>query len=311
MGKEYAIGVDIGGSHISSILVDVSKGTLLRESMAGQKVNNKASAGEILNDWSVAIRKTLMHVDKNDLLGIGFAMPGPFDYLNGVALLKNVDKYESLYGINVGDELKSRLGLPYSLPFRYMNDAMTFAIGECWMGQASAFKNVVALTLGTGFGSAFLTNGVPVIEGGSVPAMGYVYHIPYENGIADDYFSTRWFVREYAERTGIACSGVKEIAERAKQEEQAKKLFQDFGTRIGYFIAPLLHRFKADCLVIGGNISAAVSLFRPSLEIALLKQGIHMEIVISELKESAAMAGSARLLDDDFWRKTEALIAKI
>jgi len=311
MKKKYAIGVDIGGSHISSILVDVSKGTLLRESLAGQKVNNKASAGEILTDWSVAIRKALMYVDKNDLLGIGFAMPGPFDYEKGVALLKNVDKYESLYGINVGDELKKLLGLPHSLPFRYMNDAMSFAIGECWMGQASSFRNVVAITLGTGFGSAFLINGVPVIEGDNVPAMGYVYHIPYENGIADDYFSTRWFVREYAERTGIICSGVKEIAERAKKEEHARRLFEDFGTRIGYFIAPLLQRFEANCLVIGGNISAAVSLFGPSLENAWQKQGIHMEIVISELMESAAMAGSARLLDDNFWRKTELLTAKI
>ncbi len=175
---------------------------MLPVSLAEQKVDNQASADEILNNWSVALGKTMSFLNSDDLLGIGFAAPGPFDYKSGVALLRNVAKYENLYGINVGDRLKTLLHLPAEMPFRYLNDALSFAVGECWVGKAAAYQNVVAITLGTGFGSAFLTDGVPVIEGNRVPPMGYVYHIPYKESIADDYFSTRWFISEYEKRTG-------------------------------------------------------------------------------------------------------------
>lgn len=311
MKRKLAIGVDIGGSHISSVLVDTDTGILIAESLAEQKVDNQASADRILNNWSVAIKKTMSFVGEGELLGIGFAMPGPFDYQTGVALLKNVGKYENLYGINVGDKLKEILHLPASMPFRYINDAMSFAIGECWAGKGAGYSNVVAITLGTGFGSAFISNGVPVIEGERVPEMGYVYHIPYKNGIADDYFSTRWFIKEYFNRTSIKVSGVKEIADSAKSKCDALQLFEDFGHDIGVFMAPLLQKFDAECLVIGGNVSGAYSLFGPSFENALHDSGVSVEIAISELMESAAMAGSARLLDENIWKGVEPLVSKI
>ena len=311
MKKKFAIGADIGGSHISTVLVEIESGRMVSDSHFEQKVDNQASADEILKNWAIAIGKTMDHVKDGELTGIGFAMPGPFDYKTGVALLKNVAKYENLFGINVGDELKKILNLSVSMPFRYLNDALSFAVGECWQGKASVYKNVMAITLGTGFGSAFLTDGVPVIEGDRVPKMGYVYHIPYASGIADDYFSTRWFIAEYASRMGITCSGVKEIAELAKNNAESKKIFEDFGTNIGNFLAPLLRNFGANCLVIGGNISGAYFLFGPWFENALEKQNINIEIVISDLMESAAMAGSASLLDEDFWKNVEPLVSKI
>lgn len=311
MGKRYAIGADIGGSHISTVLVDLSTGSMIIESHAQQKVDNQASADDIFRHWSLAIEKTLSALEGGELMGVGFAMPGPFDYKNGVALLKNVAKYERLYGLNVGDELKRILKLSPALPFRYLNDALSFAIGECWIGKASAYNNVMAITLGTGFGSAFLTHGVPIIEGNRVPKMGYVYHIPYENGIADDYFSTRWFIGEYFLRTGSSCNGVKEIAARAEHDPEAKKIFEDFGTNLGNFLAPLLQRFEANCLVIGGNISGAYSLFGSYFNNTLQNHNLGIEIVVSELNESAAMAGSARLLDHNFWNEVEPLVSKI
>jgi glucokinase len=309
--KKYAIGADIGGSHISSVLVDMETGLMVPESLSEQKVNNQASADEILSDWAIALRKTMNCASVDDLSGIGFAMPGPFDYKTGVALLKNVAKYDSLYGINVGDELKKLLNLPAEMPFRYLNDALSFAVGECWTGKASGYENVVAITLGTGFGSAFLTNGVPVIEGDRVPKMGYVYHIPYENGIADDYFSTRWFIKEYFLRSGIHVSGVKEIAVSVSHDPIAMQVFEHFGKAIGQFLVPLLLNFDAQCLVIGGNISGAYPLFGPSFEKALAERNINVKIKISELMESAAMVGSSRLLDEQFWKDMEPLVSKI
>lgn len=308
---KYAIGVDIGGSHISSILVDVNSGNMFKQNLSEVKVDNQASASEILDKWAAAICETMMFVNREELIGIGFAMPGPFDYNNGVSLTRNVAKYDSLYGINVGKELKKLLYLPSEMPIRYSNDALSFAIGECWVGEAASYMNVVAITLGTGFGSAFLTNGVPVIEGKRVPNSGYVNNIPYKDGIADDYFSTRWFVDEYKRRTRKVSSGVKEIADYAITEETAKSLFEDFGRNLANFLSPFLTEFNAECLVIGGNISGAYSLFGNTFQEVLQEQNPNVEVVISELMESAAMVGSARLLDEKFWAQMEPLVAKI
>ena len=311
MSKKYAIGADIGGSHISTALVDMETGVMLEPSREEQAVNNQASAEEILDSWAAAIGRTMAYAPVDELAGIGFAMPGPFDYKNGIALLKNVAKYENLYGINVGEALKKLLNLQAEMPFRYLNDALSFAVGECWTGKASSYKNVVAITLGTGFGSAFLADGVPVIEGANVPEKGYVYHIPYKSGIADDYFSTRWFVNEYEARTGEKCKGVKEIADRAVNGSEAQTLFKDFGSNLGLFLSPILKAFGADCLVIGGNITGAFSLFGPSLVSVLKNQRLSVPVFCSELMESAAMVGSSRLLDKNFWLKIEPLVSKI
>ena len=72
-----------------------------------------------------------------------------------------------------------------------MNDASSFAVGEAWAGSASKFDRSLSITLGTGFGSAFISNRIPIVDGPLVPKLGCIYHLPYRDGIADDYFSTR------------------------------------------------------------------------------------------------------------------------
>ncbi len=311
MSKKYAVGIDIGGSHISSILVDLNSGDVLVNSLSKNLVNNKADVDTIISSWGVAISNTINCVGIDNIDGLGFAIPGPFDYENGIALLKDVAKYDSLYGVNVGDKIREHLQLPSHVPIRFINDALSFAIGETWKGIAKEKTNVVAITLGTGFGSSFCTDGIPVIEGLSVPNMGYVYHIPYENSIADDYFSTRWFIKEYEAKTGQLVNGVKDIANLYLTNTDAQSVINDFGNRLGCFMSPLLKQFNADALVIGGNISKAYPLFGASLKDSLQQNNVSVELMISELGEEAAMTGAARLIDESYWKYTAKLVSKI
>ena len=62
--------------------------------------------------------------------------------------------------------------------------------------------NSLSITLGTGFGSAFISNRIPIVDGPLVPRLGCVYHLPYRDGIADDYFSTRGLLGRYKKLTG-------------------------------------------------------------------------------------------------------------
>ncbi|MDZ7634676.1 MAG: hypothetical protein U5L72_09770 [Bacteroidales bacterium] len=54
-----------------------------------------------------------------------------------------------------------------------------------------------------------------------------------------------------------------------------------------------------------GNISHAWDLFGPSFEDQLRQSGCHTAVAISELKEDAALLGSAYLLDEGFWKAVQ------
>lgn len=307
--KKLAIGTDIGGSHITCALIDLDKRCILPESQESKKVDNRASANEILSNWASVINSRIAAVGKESIQGIGFAMPGPFDYANGIALFENTDKFEKLYGIPVKEELKKLLITPAEM--RFINDATAFAIGEAWGGKAAGYKKFIAITLGTGFGSAFVENGLPVLEGNQVPDMGCVWHLPYKQGIADDYFSTRWFIKQYAGRTGKSLNGVKEIGARALTDQVAKDLFTEFGNNLGEFLGPWIKKFGAEALVIGGNQVRGYGLFGEALQSSLAKQQITISIDLSSLLENAALVGSAHLLETSFWEKIQPLLSKM
>jgi len=310
--KKYAIGADIGGSHISCAVIDLEKGNIIRESFATQEVDNQASADDILISWTIALKKSLSYINKDQLAGIGFAMPGPFDYENGIAMFtESVAKYQNLYSIKVSKRLKELMGLSSSSDIRFMNDASAFAIGEAWFGKASNVDRSVSITLGTGFGSAFVDDGVVVVDRDDVPKLGCVWHLPYKEGIADDNFSTRWFIKRYAEKSGNKLSDVKEIADRVTTDLKAKEVFVEFGTNLGEFLAPWLIKFQAKALVIGGNVTGAYKHFGKQFEEALRKQNVTATIHISDHMEDAAIIGSARMFDPEFWEKIRPLLSKM
>ncbi len=301
MENEIAIGADIGGSHISCAAVGLSDLRIIRSTLTERAVDNKASADEILNIWAGALSDSIKKVPGQKIKGIGFGMPGPFDYVNGISYIKGVAKYENLYGCNVKEAVSERLMSFGAFPVRFMNDVSAFAVGEALVGKASPAGRSMAITLGTGFGSAFIDNRIPICDGPEVPELGCVYHLPYGENIADDYFSTRWFLGSYKKLTGRTLSGVKEFAELAATDKTAMDLFTEFANNLGRFLAPWLIKFKAEIIVVGGNISNAYNFFGKTFEESLVREGCSCRVALSELKEDAAFIGSAFLLDDNFW----------
>ena len=303
--KNIAIGADIGGSHITCAAVDLGSGKILKETVSERTVNNQAQAGEIISVWTEALKGALDKVPIERFKGIGFAMPGPFDYVKGICYIKGVAKYENLYGHNISNAIAESLNVKEDFLIRFMNDASAFAVGEAWAGSASGAGRSLSITLGTGFGSAFIENRIPIVDGDEVPKMGCIYHLPYRDGIADDYFSTRGLLGRYKSLTGNELDGVKELAELAGHDRIVSDLFTDFGDNAGLFLSTWLKKFKAEILVIGGNISHAYNLFGEVFENRLKRENCNCSVALSKLKEDAALIGSAYLLDDDFWKSVQ------
>lgn len=301
--KEIVIGIDIGGSHITCLGVDHLSGRIIPDLCIRRQVDSHSEAGLILAVWAGALKECISTLDPGRLSGICFAMPGPFDYREGVALFAGVRKYDSLRNINIRDEIRRRLSLPSTLPLRFLNDATCFAIGEAWLGKAAGYHRTMVITLGTGFGSAFLEDGIPVESGPEVPPSGCLYHLAYGDTIADDYFSSRWFGKEYNKRFRLPSPGVKIMTDLAETDAGIREIFTEFGNRLALFIAPAIKAFRPDCLTIGGNIARSYPFFGPRFHETLDQEKCIIKIFLSDLGEQAAILGSARLADDTFFSK--------
>ena len=303
MNDQIAIGVDIGGSHITSAAVNLETLEILPGTTYSVKVDNKAQKEAVLKQWSEAINKTIAMASLGAFAPIGFAIPGPFNYKDGIALFEGGnDKYENLFNVSIPDELPKYLEAK-NVSFRFLNDATSFAVGVSTQGQAKQHERIIAVTLGTGFGSAFIEHGVPLVHRSDVPKDGCLWDKPYKDGIADDYFSTRWCVQRYQELSSNQVPGVKEIAE--ANTLQSQQLFMEFGTHMAQFMLPYFQEYQPGLLVMGGNISKAAPLFVPSLKEVLSQADADIDIEISPLMEDAAIIGSAKLFLPPFWEKVQ------
>ncbi len=86
--KTLSIGVDVGGSHIACAVVNIECGELLPNTLTRVDVDSMGRADKILSAWAKALNETMTHIDSSCLAGIGFAMPGPFDYRNGISKME-------------------------------------------------------------------------------------------------------------------------------------------------------------------------------------------------------------------------------
>lgn len=287
MEKPAVLGVDIGGSHITAALVNLETGTLIQDSIKRNAVNSKQEKEAILSAWCSVITDAFESTNIQEKY-IGIAMPGPFDYENGISLIKEQDKFNALYLVNIKEELASRLGIKPSA-IHFINDAAGFMQGEVFSGAAKGHTRVLGLTLGTGLGSALSINGNALDA--------ELWNSAFLDGIAEDYLSTRWFVGRYLELTGKALEGVKELTGLVDADPLAQQVFVEFGANLAQFLAPIIKKHEAEVVILGGNIAQAFNLFASSLNKGLQEQGLVTPIKLTELNEHAALIGAASSWD--------------
>ncbi|MFD2583576.1 ROK family protein [Pedobacter vanadiisoli] len=287
MEKPVALGVDIGGSHITAALVDLETRTLMKDSIKRSPVDSQESKEVILSAWCDIIDKAFKNMG-NGARNVGIAMPGPFNYSEGISLIKDQDKFKALYQINVKEELSKRLDIP-TAHIHFINDAAGFLQGEVFAGAAKGNANVLGLTLGTGLGSSLCLNHKTFDAA--------LWNSEFLDGIAEDYLSTRWFVKRFNQLSGKVVAGVKELVEIVETDHHATMVFMEFGNNLAKFLIPIIGQHKIDTVIIGGNIAQSFNAFAPELIATLKGNGIETEIKISELKEHAALIGAASCCD--------------
>ncbi len=210
---------------------------------------------------------------------ISFAFPGPADYPNGIiGDLPNFPSFRG--GIALGPMLESKFGIPVYIN----NDGDLFAYGEAVAGilpQINArleargsnkrFKNLLGVTLGTGFGAGVVVNKQLLIGDNSDGGNVWNNRNPkYPDMIIEESVSIRAVQRVYRELSGedktLTPKDIFDIAQGVSEGNQsaAQRSFAELGEMAAEAIAHATNLIDG-LVVIGGGLAGAHKYILPSM----------------------------------------------
>lgn len=305
---KYLVGVDLGGTKISTALSDL-EGNVLHKLV----IPTRASEGEeaVMERISSSIRKLLRSVQgiNQDIACIGVGTPG--------IISKKEGRIHRAYNLPFTDyDLLMPLREEFKAPCALENDANAAALGEYFFGQGMNKKDLIYLTISTGVGGAAIVDG-KLLEGNTGNAF-EVGHM-----ILDPRSEIRCNCGLYGDVEAL-CSGTA-IGRRAEEavkrgedtllncydqvstvdvheaflkgDEVAKRILTEAFTYVGIVAANLITLYNPQLVVIGGGVSSIGDFFfqtvRESAEKSCLKflfEGC--EILPSALSQDTGVKGA-------------------
>jgi glucokinase len=317
MDNEMVIGVDLGGTHMRTALVD-RMGSILRR----QKTATSISSGVQQTTQSL-IAECRAEMDAagalgGTVVGIGLGVAGKIDHKRGWVVFS--PNLPAMRDYPLGPELANSLGLPVLLE----NDANVFGIGESWVGAGREIDNWVGLTLGTGVGGCLILDG-KLWNGDNLGFVGEIGHMIVHpegphcicglNGCLEAHASSRAlleFINEAASHGQLTSGPLYEPWNDGKLNAQdiylyslagdpiARKAFARMGWALGLALANLFTVLGIRNAILGGGVSAGWDQFIEPLSRSLAEHSSMLAVedaVVqrSALNDDAALLGAARL----------------
>jgi glucokinase len=279
----YVVGVDIGGTHISACIIDTKEWNIYLENVARNHVFSQGDAKTILQTWASAI-KDIIGTCPTPIQFIGIAMPGPFDYENGISKIQGQSKYDNLYNKDVKALLAEELGLPPT-SIHFINDAAAFLQGEIFVQNLQTNKRILGITLGTGLGSAVWNQSEKAYDAA-------LWNSPYEDCIFEEFLVTRWFIKRFKEVSGKDVTGLKDILDHHRETDEFQIIKDEYAKHLFDFMQFFAEKHSAEIFIVGGNIAKALPIF-----IGDRKEFERFQIYTAILGEKAAMIGAASIFN--------------
>ena len=148
--RELTIGIDIGGTNTKYGIVDRDGNVIYQGSISTAQYEEFK---DYFGGLSAALREAIKAVPgAHKLMGVGVGAANGNYYKGTIERATNL-KWKGI--IPLADMTKAE----FDLPAIVTNDANAAAVGEMVYGAAKGMKDFVVITLGTGLGSGFVTNG--------------------------------------------------------------------------------------------------------------------------------------------------------
>ncbi|MBP1915486.1 glucokinase [Lederbergia galactosidilyticus] len=298
MTEEFYLCLDVGGTEIK---VNLLHGNQVEcEKYPSHAEREKL---EILAHFESIVKRQLQVVQeqKGALRGIGVAFPGPFDYDNGISLIKGLRKYDALYQVKLKSYFQKWLvdmDFPANIPFLFENDAVAFSIGEYIDGVGQHADKVMFIMLGTGCGSTFIEKGEIVKNKYSLQENGMIYQDPFLDGTIEDYLSANGLKMVARQMNMNELDGLALYQASQKGSQKAQDVFYKFGYLIGTALQRYVQSFQPDCIAFGGQIAGSMKWMKPGIQAGLgQEQSIRTKIKTSENGTLSTCKGLVYLLN--------------
>lgn len=308
--SKYVFGVDVGGTSVKMGLFD-REGTIIDKWEIPTKIENDGES--ILPDVAASIQGKIneKNIDHSEVIGIGLGAPGPID---GDGVVYNA--------VNLGwgiFSIKNTLSELTGFPVEAGNDANVAALGEMWKGGGKGYKNLVAVTLGTGVGGGIIVDGK--ILTGAVGAGGEIGHIHVEDhetepcgcknlGCLEQYTSATGIVRLAKKRLqkddmpSVIRKGnisAKTVFDGVKAGDKvAIEVAQEFGEYLGKGLGVIAGVLNPEVFVLGGGVSRAGEVLfeyiKPSFERTTFIGARNAKFELATLGNDAGIYGAAKLV---------------
>lgn len=292
--KTY-LAIDAGGTFFKSALLNAS-GEVINGSAHLERSYSEGPAEKIVGAYRNTVSNALRYVGEHgglELIGIGIATPGPFDYENGVPMMKH--KFASIYGVRLRDVIYSVPEVQVGLPVSFMHDANAALAGEMLNGNARNYQNVALITLGTGLGFAYSQNGKVQFNEQGGPKI-TIFKTPCKDGILEDYVSKRGFLKIYKEKSRKPDVDQMQVADIGRLANQGDEIcidtFREAGRILAVNIKPILKEQKIECLLFGGQISKSFHHFEEIVKSELDDVQTLRNIAVVGNMDNAALIGA-------------------
>ncbi len=321
-----ALGVNIGGTKVVSILTDLD-GTVLErhDTPLDRTWSVERQLGQIISAIEEVIPTNSL---RERIIGIGVGLPGLLDSTRGI----------SVFAPNLGWRdlpIKSILEERFEIPVCIDNAVRVGALGERWWGAGRTARNIVALYVGTGVGAGMILDGK--LYRGSQEAAGEIGHVVVAEGGAQCSCGNRGcleamasgpaIVRQaYAQlkrgresllqnvvQTGRQLTG-ELVYEAAKQGDAlAGEIMHSVAKYIGIGMSIIINLFNPELLVFNGGVSRSWDLIKPTVLATVAERVFasceNVQIVTSELGDSVGALGAATLVIEGLFDNSEAWLS--
>ncbi|MGQ1909487.1 ROK family protein [Marinifilum sp. RC60d5] len=273
--KRVVLTLDAGGTNF--VFSAIKSGEEIVEPI--RKPSNADCLDQCLKNVIDGFQEVLNILEEKPV-AISFAFPGPADYKNGIiGDLPNLPAFRG--GIALGPMLKEHFNMPVFIN----NDGDLFAYGEALGGvlpeinkrlklanSPKRYRNLVGVTLGTGFGGGLVHNDELFTGDNSIATEVWLTSSRvFPERFAEEGISTRAIQREFLERASgkyaneLMPKDVYDIAMDANNADQKAALesFSIFGKCLGDSLANIL-TITDGIAVLGGGLTGAHDLYMPA-----------------------------------------------
>lgn len=308
-GHRHVLGIDIGASHVNSILMDLKGEIVAQETARFDSIGQPQGTIELVNQHirSLMASRSLTFAR---ILGMGVGVPAPLD---GDMLDRVSDVImPAWHDLDFIGDLRKAMRIPVYLD----NDANLGAIAEKWWGSGRNVVNLAYIKLGTGVGSGLIINNE--IYRGFGGTAGEIGHTTINadgplcrcgnRGCMESYVGIPAILAEVMLRRraqGISHSGdheicIQEIVSAAASDEICREVVQNAGTQLGIAIANLLNLFNPELVLLGGDLVGGGDVLMNAVRAAAAERAIskasrEATITLSSLKDDVVAIGAATL----------------